>query len=133
MPMGPPRKPVDTELVEGLAGIGCTMEEISAFAKVSVDTLERRYAEIIKKGRELGKSSLRRMQWKAAEVGNVTMMIWLGKQLLAQRDNFDLNQNIKVEDTTADDLIELLLGRRTADRTGQTAARQTQVPSKTIN
>ncbi len=133
MPMGPPRKPVDAELVGNLAGIGCTMEEISAFAKVSVDTLERRYAEIIKKGRELGKSSLRRMQWKAAEVGNVTMMIWLGKQLLAQRDNFDLNQNIKVEDTTADDLIELLLGRRTADRTGQTAARQTQIPSKTIN
>lgn len=35
------------------------------------------------------------MQWKSAKSGNVTMQIWLGKQLLAQKD--------KVEHTGKDD------------------------------
>jgi hypothetical protein len=38
------------------------------------------------KGLENGKSSLRRLQWKAALGGNITMQIWLGKQYLGQRD-----------------------------------------------
>jgi len=29
------------------------------------------------------------MQWEAAKKGNVTMMIWLGKQLLGQRDQME--------------------------------------------
>lgn len=73
--------------------IGCTMQEIGAVCECSVDTLERRFADIIQKGKETGKSSLRRMQWKNAESGNVTMQIWLGKQLLGQKDmsRFDLS------------------------------------------
>jgi hypothetical protein len=35
------------------------------------------------------KASLRRIQWKLAEAGNATMCVWLGKQLLGQRDKFD--------------------------------------------
>lgn len=31
--------------------------------------------------------TLRRLQWKAAEGGNATMLIWLGKQLLGQKDS----------------------------------------------
>ena len=27
------------------------------------------------------------MQWKAADRGNVTMLIWLGKQVLGQSEN----------------------------------------------
>ncbi len=30
------------------------------------------------------------MQWKAAKAGNVTMQIWLGKQLLGQKDKSDV-------------------------------------------
>jgi hypothetical protein len=30
--------------------------------------------------------SLRRMQWQAAENGNPTMLVWLGKQYLNQKD-----------------------------------------------
>jgi hypothetical protein len=37
-------------------------------------------------GAQTGKASLRRMQFKAAEDGNVTMLIWLGKQFLGQKD-----------------------------------------------
>jgi hypothetical protein len=35
---------------------------------------------------------LRRLQWKGAEAGNPTMLIWLGKQMLGQRDSHGLQQ-----------------------------------------
>lgn len=84
--MGRPPLEIDADLVEKLASIHCTMKEIAAVAGCSVDTLERRFAEVIKNGQEKGKTSLRRYQWKAAEKGNVSMLIWLGKQILGQRD-----------------------------------------------
>jgi len=86
--------PIDEKVVLGLASIGCTMKEIGAVVGCSVDTLERRFADVIEKGRESGKSSLRRMQWKAAEKGNVSMLIWLGKQILGQRDKS--NEEIEI-------------------------------------
>lgn len=91
------RKPleIDPELVGKLAGIGCTMKEIAAVCKCSVDTLERRFADVIETGRENAKASLRRMQWKQAERGNTTMLIWLGKQLLGQRDRHDYEHSGK--------------------------------------
>lgn len=87
---GRPQKAVDEKLIRRAARIGCTSEEIAALCDVSKDTLERRFAAVLKKGREGGKSSLRRMQWKAAKGGNVTMQIWLGKQLLEQKDKSDV-------------------------------------------
>ncbi len=77
---------LDEELIMKLASIHCTMEEIASICGCSVDTLERRYAEAIKIAKDKGKSSLRRHQWEAAQKGNITMMIWLGKQLLGQKD-----------------------------------------------
>jgi len=84
--MAPPKIKLDLELIEKLASIHCTMIEIGHMCDVSVDTLERRCADVIKRGRDKGKVSLRRLQWSKAQDGNVTMMIWLGKQLLGQRD-----------------------------------------------
>ena len=37
---------------------------------------------------ELG-PSLRRLLWKSAQNGNVTAQIWLSKNLLGMRDNFE--------------------------------------------
>ena len=48
--------------------------------------MKRDYSPAIEK-RDLGKVSLRRQQWKAAEKGNITMQIWLGKQLLKQSES----------------------------------------------
>ena len=84
--IGRPLKQVDAKLVKDLASIFCTMDEMAAIVGVSVDTLERRYAEAIKRGRESAKSSLRRLQWKAAKKGNTSILIWLGKQYLGQRE-----------------------------------------------
>lgn len=82
------RKPieVDPKLVHDLAAIGCKTVEISTILNVSVDTLDRRFAEEMDKGRANLRTSLRRWQLEAAKKGNVTMLIWLGKQLLGQTD-----------------------------------------------
>lgn len=83
---GRPLKQVDEKLVKDLASIFCTMAEMAAIVGVSVDTLERRYTEAIKRGRETAKSSLRRLQWKAAKKGSTAILIWLGKNYLGQRE-----------------------------------------------
>lgn len=104
--MGRPKVEVDESLIERLAFIHCNNTEIAAAVGCSVDTLDRRFAELIAKAREKGKSSLRRLQWETAQKGNVTMQIWLGKQILGQREpealNSMTNGNIKitVEDFT---------------------------------
>lgn len=84
--MARPKLEIDADIVEKLASIHCTMEEIASVCSCSVDTLERRFAEIIKVGKDKGKTSLRRHQWEAAQKGNPALLIWLGKQLLGQKD-----------------------------------------------
>lgn len=86
--MGRPRIIIDESILAELARHHCTVEEMASIMGLSKDTLERRYAAVIKKGKDEGKRSLRRMQYQAAEKGSIPMMIWLGKQLLHQRDRF---------------------------------------------
>lgn len=99
---GRPRKVIDYNLVEKLASIMCTQEEIASMLECSVDTLLRseKFCELYKKGRETGKMSLRRMQWKLAEK-NSAVAIWLGKQYLKQREpDMTFDHNIgKVDET----------------------------------
>jgi hypothetical protein len=61
---------------------------MAAVLGCSADTLERRFAAVIKEGREQGKMSLKRKQYEVAMSGNVSMLIWLGKNILGQRDTF---------------------------------------------
>ena len=83
-------------MVEKLAGIQCTQQEIASFLGCSVDTLQRdeKFCGLYKKGQENGKMSLRRIQYKLAEK-NPTMAIWLGKQYLKQRDNIEVEHDAK--------------------------------------
>ena len=77
---------IDAEQVRKLAAINCTMIEIASVVGCSVDTLERRFADVIKEGRAHGRSSLRRHMWEAVQKGNITMMIWLSKNILGYGD-----------------------------------------------
>ena len=85
--MARPKKEIDYEVVEKLASIQCTQEEIANFLNLSVRTLQRdeEFCRIYKKGMDNGKMSLRRIQFKLAEK-NTSMAIFLGKQYLGQRD-----------------------------------------------
>lgn len=97
--MARPKKHIDMELVEKLAHIHCTQEEIAEVVGVSVKTLQRsaEFCRVYKKGISSGRMSLRRQQWKTAEKGSVAMQIWLGKQYLNQKDDHDL-VNIRNEE-----------------------------------
>jgi hypothetical protein len=91
---GRPPKEIDLSLVEKLAQIHCIDEEIAACCGVSYETFKRRkqekdFAHMLEEARGRGKASLRRMQWQAAQSGSIPMMIFLGKNLLGQRDKFD--------------------------------------------
>lgn len=96
---GAGRKPkiVDVKVLERAASIGCTVDEISALAGITLPTLLSRIAqdpsigEAIERARDTGRATLRRMQWNGAKAGNATMLIWLGKQILGQRDQIDQN------------------------------------------
>ena len=95
---GRPRIEIDMKQLTAACQIQCTAEECAALFDCSVDTLDLRlkddgwsgFTEFYKKHSESGKASLRRMQWKSADSGNVTMQIWLGKQMLEQRDKQDV-------------------------------------------
>ena len=80
--------PIDYEKAEKLAQILCTQSEIASVLGVSLPVLEHdpEFQRIHKKGLETGRASLRRMQYASASAGNPTMLIWLGKQHLGQKD-----------------------------------------------
>jgi len=89
--MARPELEIDADMVEKLASIGCTTKEIASVCECSTDTLERRFAANIAKGKERGKTSLRKKQYEVAMTGNVTMLIWLGKQMLDQKEKNELS------------------------------------------
>jgi hypothetical protein len=94
--LGRPEIQVDLGLVRGLAAIGCTDEDIALLVGISKSTLFNRkqddpeFLSALEKGRAEIRMSLRRKQVEIAKAGNVTMLIWLGKQLLDQTDRRDL-------------------------------------------
>ena len=90
MPGGRPvKKPkYDYALVKDLAGVFCTQEEIANILDISVRKAQQdeEFMRNYKNGIENAKSSIRRAQFKAAVEGNTTMLVWLGKQYLGQRE-----------------------------------------------
>jgi len=101
---------INYELVEKLASLQCTQEEIAYVLGCSSKTIQRdkKATKIIKMAKEKGKASLRRMQWKAAERGNASMLIWLGKQYLGQTDKQEIKQETKTELTLSNLLAEIV-------------------------
>jgi len=92
--MGRPKIEIDWDEFNKLCNMQCTLVEIAGWFDCSEDTIERRvkekyeitFAEHYKKKSAKGKISLRRKQTDIALNGNVTMLIWLGKQYLDQSD-----------------------------------------------
>lgn len=109
--MARPRKIINKTEFEKLCGLHCTKNEIAGFFDVSEDTIERfckreykeGFAVIYAKKSALGKISLRRAQFKLAEKSAV-MAIFLGKNYLGQRDNFEEQDNTALE--KLDEILE---------------------------
>lgn len=115
---------IDWETIDRLLMIACTGEEIASYMGCSYDTLQRHcvkekgveFADYIKNGiNKSFKISLRRAQWRSAlgqydnegkciEKPNISMQIWLGKQILGQTDksNMEFTDNTPIIKITED-------------------------------
>lgn len=87
---GRPPKDINPKMIEKLASIGCTGDEIAAVLDCCRDTLYARFSDSLKKGQDKAKATLRRLQWQSAISGNVTMQIWLGKNMLGQSSKHEI-------------------------------------------
>jgi hypothetical protein len=111
--VGRPKLDIDPEQVTRLARLHCTMNEMASFFGCHIDTLRDNFSKEIDKGRSEGNISLRRKQWQmAVEKGNVVMLIWLGKQMLGQRNEIiesDSNAPLPIYDIVEDktEVIEM--------------------------
>lgn len=124
-PKGPSKPMTDKEfrqLVE-LIKIQCTRDEICEVLGMSDTTLTRRIAErkiegvtnfeaLYKKHQGEGKASLRREQWKAAQSGNPTMLVWLGKQVLGQKDRQEVDNKSTDGSMSMANLFDSINARR---------------------
>lgn len=54
------------EQIAVLAGMNCSMDEISAVVKIPVRSLQRKFGAVIDQGRLNGKASLKRKMWQCA-------------------------------------------------------------------
>ena len=111
--VGRPKLDIDPEQVTRLARLHCTMQEMADFFGCHRETLRENFSPQIDKGRSEGNISLRRKQWQmAVEKGNVVMLIWLGKQMLGQRNEIlesDSNAPLPIYDIVEDktEVIEM--------------------------
>ena len=102
---------IDLTQLEKLCTINCTKREVEAYFKCSRETIERRIKEhydmdwttFYEKYATDGKVSLRRKQLETALSGNPTMLIWLGKQYLNQKDKQELEQVSEIKITIDSD------------------------------
>lgn len=133
-------KPLDPEMVFKLAAMACTVEEIADvcgfsrsqfFARKESNKKDYKHPEtgemvtldeLISSGRSQGRVSLRRAQFKAALDGNVTAMIWLGKQWLGQKESpveisgkIDVEERASLEALNVDELQHLYRLRKKMD------------------
>lgn len=92
---------IDLAKVEAAAACYATYEEIAAILNLSVMSVFRAakseaFVEAYQRGRGKCRYSLRRKQVEMANAGNATMLIWLGKQILGQRDEQHIKTDVSV-------------------------------------
>jgi len=85
--VGRDKKPVLVDQVFALAAMGCKDTEIADWFGIDTNTLRYNFSVELLKGRESLKQSLRKKQIDVALQGNVTMLIWLGKNILGQSES----------------------------------------------
>ena len=99
--MARPKIKIDWEQVDRMCALHCTGEEQASILGVDYDTLNRAckrekrksFAEYFKQKSATGKMSLRRKQYTSAMDGNTSLLIWLGKNWLGQKDHAEEKTN----------------------------------------
>ena len=84
---GDNKRVIPPDEVYKLACLYCSYQEIADWFNIPRETLKYNFRDLIQKGYNATKQGLRRAQIDVAMKGNVTMLIWLGKQMLNQSEN----------------------------------------------
>lgn len=118
--MARPKKELNFDTLDKLLEIHCTERECAHFFETSEDTIDRRvkeeygigFAEYKSQKEAIGKTHLRRKQFELAMKGNIALLIFLGKNMLNQKDKVEKEVEIrkspeaqKLEDMTLSELI----------------------------
>ena len=104
--MGRNKALIDWARLEKMAMCGSNGQQIAAAIGVHYDTLVNRcvtdkpddisiFSEYLRTKREKGNDLLLRKQFDIAMAGDKTMLIWLGKQRLGQKEKTDITSNDK--------------------------------------
>lgn len=131
---GRPRKELDWAKVDKLCTFWATEVEIAAWFGCSIDVINRRckelygktFAEYSQEKRLAANAPLRKRQRALALEGNPTMLIWLGKQRLGQRDKQSVEHSgpeggpieVKAADLSDDELAGLIKQKRESECDG---------------
>ena len=115
MGAGRPRINLEPEQVRKLAAIHCTVDEIADVMAVSRDTIYRNYKNELDMGRAEGKMTLRADQLKAARNGSGAMLIWLGKQILGQKDQQEIAVVDEEEKRLSEEDVDAMLNKITGN------------------
>jgi len=99
------------QTVAGMAYVGASNVDIAEFLGCSEATIRGRFCEITTKQRAARRIKLRQLQWRLAEKGNATMLIFLGKQELGQKDAFELGAKPDFTKWSTEDLLALKAGK----------------------
>lgn len=121
-PNGRPRIEINNEQFKKLCELHCTKEEIAGFFNCTEETIDnyckREHGEsflvVFKKLSAGGKMSLRRYQFELAK-HNASMAIFLGKNLLGQTDNTEINQSEGLKIVVEKKVIDLTDGKNGSD------------------
>lgn len=107
--MARPKLDIDAKVVEAMASVGCPDSEIAAFFGCDSALICRRFAKVTSKARQTVKEKLRRTQIRVAlgtpavldpdtqEIlvpavpPHPSMLIWLGKVILGQKETLAIN------------------------------------------
>ena len=84
---GRPRAEIDQTTVVKLARLHCTQVEIAEWFGVTESVIRRRFGDLIRQCYAETRARLRQEQIRQALAGNTTMLIFLGKVLLGQRED----------------------------------------------
>ena len=106
---GRPRKQISEHEIVRLMTEGFTAGYVCIRLGISKDLLYRRFKPLLERGRALRNGNLQRRQFERAMSGNCSMLVWLGKIWLGQRD--------RLEQTAVNDpLAELVVEMRKAHK-----------------
>ena len=103
--MARPKVNIDWKKVDKFLEADCEGTEIAAYLGINPNTLYFRckedhkvsFSEYLQEKKARGNSLLKVKQFDTAMSGDKTMMIWLGKQRLGQKEKQDIEHTIKDE------------------------------------